>query len=351
MTAVLVLLTMLTLHGAILAACFGLLYLVEAIKFWPQLSQPLRNRYFICAAVMVFTFLFLVIILKPTPDVGEFVVKRALAQAPEDVKAKFPTAVAKLTAVISGAFLDFWLPSAIFLVLVAAWCHMRHRLLLYLLPLGLLIALYAKVHGYPHHHGTVFIAVITALWIAWPTEFEEKSFNVRQHRAMQGMVALLVCLIAVNAWDASVVIKRDYRYPYSGSQDAAQYLQSVGADRGDIFGYLFGVVAVQAYFDHNILRNLPVAYYHHGLPLIGDSINVEELNRVKPEYIIAYSADPQLMLQRGIPEMESQGYKMVHFSDGYYMYKQSVYQRESYFILRRVHPNDPQAPLPANPEN
>jgi hypothetical protein len=44
------------------------------------------------------------------------------------------------------------------------------------------------------------------------------------------------------------------------------------------------------------------------------------------------------MVQVGIPEMESHGYKLVHFSDGYYLYKQGVYQRESYFILRRVQP-------------
>jgi hypothetical protein len=338
MTVVLVLLTMLTLHGAILAGCFGLLYLVEAIKSWSRLNGRLRNRYFICAAVMVFTFLFLVVILKPTPDVGEFAMKRALAEAPEATKAMLPTAMAKLTAVISGAFLDFWAPSAFFIVLAGAWCYTRRTLLLYLLPLGLLMALYAEVHGYPHHHGTLFIAAITAFWIAWPTERETRSFNLRQHRAMHGMIALLLCLFAVNIWDAAVVIPREFRYPYSGSQDAANYLKSVGADYGNVFGYLFGVVAVQAYFDHNILANIPDSYYHHGLPLVGDSINVEELNRIKPEYIIAYSSEPQLMVETGIPEMRTNGYEMVHFSDGYYLYKQGVYQRESYFILRRVQP-------------
>src|ERR1035441_8744523 len=103
-------------------------------------------------------------------------------------KAMLPTAMAKLTAVISGAFLDFWLPSAIFIILAGAWCYTRRMLLVYLLPLGLLITLYAKVHGYPHHHGTLFIAAITAFWIAWPTESETRSFNLRQHRAMNGMI-------------------------------------------------------------------------------------------------------------------------------------------------------------------
>ena len=339
MTVVLVLLANLSLHGTILAACFGLLYLIEAIKSWRRFDVRLQNAYFICAAVMVCTFLFIFVILKPTPDVGEFAVKRAFAAAPESVKVSFPTAMDKLTAVISGGFLDYWAPSALFLILAGAWCFMRRRFLLYALPVSLLIALYSKVHGYPHHHGTLYIAAITAFWVAWPTAKEAQSFNIRERREMQGMIALLLCLVAVNVWDAVVVIQREYRYPYSGSEDAANYLKSVGADRGNVFGYLFGVVAVQAYYDHNILKNLPTTYYHHGLPLIGDYINEEELNRIRPEYIVAYSADPQLMVQFGIPEMESRGYKMVHFSDGYYMYKRAVYQRESYFILRRVHPN------------
>ena len=56
----------LSVHGALLAACFGFLYLLEAVKRWPKMSERLRNQYFICAAVMVLTFLFLFIILKPT---------------------------------------------------------------------------------------------------------------------------------------------------------------------------------------------------------------------------------------------------------------------------------------------
>ncbi len=338
MTVVLVLLAMLTLHGSILAACFGLLYLIDAIKSWRTMSDRQRNRYFICAAVMVFAFLFIFVILKPTPDVGEFAVKRALDQATEEVQATYPTAMRKLTAVVSGAFLDFLAPSVVFLILAAAWCYMRGLLWAYVLPVGLLLALYAKVHGYPHHHGTVFIAAIAAFWIAWPTGDEMHSLRGRQQQAMRGMVVLLLCLFAVNIWDAAVVIQREYRFPYSGSEDAAQYLKSVGADHSTVFGFLFGVNAVQAYFDHNILSNIPTAYYHNGLPLVGDVLNVAELNRVRPEYIVAYSCEPQLMIKIGIPELESRGYKMVHFSDGYYLYKQAVYQRESYFILRRVQP-------------
>jgi len=102
-------------------------------------------------------------------------------------------------------------------------------------------------------------------------------------------------------------------------------------------GMLFGVVGVQAYFDHNIFANVPTAYFHHGLPLTGTVLNLEELRRIQPEYVVAYSNDPEVMVKTGVPELTTRGYEMVHFSDGYYLYKRAVFEREVYFIFRRTH--------------
>jgi hypothetical protein len=45
------------------------------------------------------------------------------------------------------------------------------------------------------------------------------------------------------------------------------------------------------------------------------------------------------MLQDGVPLLVGEGYQLEHFSDGYYLYKRSVYQRETYFIFRRIRPD------------
>jgi hypothetical protein len=226
---------------------------------------------------------------------------------------------------------------------------LRRKLLLFALPVVLLIAFYSVVHGYPHHHGAVFIAAITGLWIAWPDQQERHAFGVSERWAAHGMVFLLLCLCAVNIWDAVVVIRREYLYPYSGAEDAARYLKSVGADHGPMFGFLYGIVAVQAYFDHNIFANIPTAYYHQGLPFDGNTFKVDELQRVNPEYLVAYAQRPEVMLQESIPQFTAQGYEIVHFSDGYYLYKRSVYEREVYFILRRTRPSAGQAPSQFDP--
>jgi hypothetical protein len=336
-TVVLVLLANLSLHGTIIASCLGLAYLIEAVRSWRALEEGVQRRYKICVAAMALTFLFIFIILKPTPDVAEFAMKRLLP-APVDQQGQEITPLRKLTTVTSGAFLDYLIPSVIFLLLAAAWCFTRRRLLTFALPVTLLILLYAVVHGYPHHHGSVFVAAIVGLWVAWPDRDEQPRLDIRARSAMHGMMALLLCLCAINIWDAAVVIHREYLYPYSGAEDAARYLKSVGADHGPMFGFLYGVVGVQAFFDHNILANIPTAYFHHGLPLNGNNLDVDDLHRVNPEYIIAYTNEPEVMLQLGIPQLTAQGYEVVHFSDGYYLYKRAVYERGVYFILRRTRP-------------
>jgi hypothetical protein len=332
-TVVLVLLANVSLHGTIIAGCLGLAFLIDGIKSWAAFEPRVRRRYVLCVAAMAIAFLFLFATLKPTPDVEEFVLKKD----PAKYHIVEPPKLARVEAILSGAFFDYSLPSGAFLLLAGAWCFMRRRLLAFALPTAVLILLYTRVHGFAHHHGTVFVAAITGLWIAWPTEEEQRAFTIGERRATQGMIALLVCLFGLNIWDAAVAIRHDYLYPYSGAEDAANYLKSVGAVGKPIFGYMYGVAGVQAYFDHNILSNLSTTYYHHGEPL-KRSIDEEELSAARPEYLIVHSLYPDIDYRTMNAYLNSVGYKLVHFSDGYLFYKRSVYERQVYFIYQRVSP-------------
>jgi hypothetical protein len=135
-----------------------------------------------------------------------------------------------------------------------------------------------------------------------------------------------------------VAIRNEYLFPYSGAEDAANYLRSVGADREKIVGFLYGVVGVQPYFDHNLLINIPTSYYHHGLPLLGFDLNLDDFRRMNPDYVITFTEQPELMMRYDIPVLTSEGYRIEHFSDGYMIYKRGVYVRQVYFILHRVRP-------------
>jgi hypothetical protein len=337
-TIVLVLLANLSLHGTILAGCFGLGYVIEAYKARATLDGRVRRRYWICIAVMAATFLFIVAILKPTADVGEFARKKAIEQMPESVRAMQPTTITKLESTISGAFLDYWLPSTVFVLILGWWCFLRRRFLVFALPVGLLTALYSVIHGYAHHQGTLFIAALAPLWIAWPNKQETRTFNELQSYVFKGISGLLLCFCVLNIWDAEVAIRHEYLYPYSGAGDAANYLKSVGADKQRVLGFLYGVVGVQPYFEHNILINIPTAYYHHGIPFYGQELKPEEFRQQNPDYVVAFTEQPEILMQIGIPPLQAEGYEIVHISDGYMLYKRGVYVRQMYFILRRIQP-------------
>lgn len=336
-TLVLVLLTLLTLHGAILAGCLGLAYLIEALPSWHELDGKLKGRYAASTGILALTFVFLAVILKPTPDVQEFATTNGLTQQAAMLQAKEVTIPVKLEAVFSGAFLDFVSLSVLFAVLAGAYCALRGKFLAYALPVTFLLALYVAVHGYAHHQGTVTIAAITGLWIAWPSPQESASLSVFQGRATQGMVLLLLLFCGIQIWDSVVVIDHEYLYPYSGAEDAAQFLKSEGADKGKIYGFSYGISGIQAYFDHRIFTNIPTSYYHHGLPLYGKTLDLGEVDRVSPGYIVIFDEDPQRILDmRVIDGLASIGYQMVHFSDGYQLYRRGVYVRQVYFIFKRA---------------
>jgi len=340
MTIVLALLANLSLHGTILAGCLGLVYVLDAYRERAKLDARVRRKYWICIGVMAAVFVFIVLILKPTPDIEEFALKREFAQLSPEAQAQLqvPTVLRKLTTITSGAFLDWIAPSVAFVLLTAAWCFMRRRLLLFAISVGSMSLFYAKIHGAPHHHGTAFVAALMVVWIAWPSSTERSTFDLHQTRALQGVIALLLCLCGLNIWDAGIVTYREYRYPYSGAEDAANYIRTVGANENPMFGFLMGVAAVQAYFDHNILSNIPTTYFHHGTPVAGTNLDIDQLQKVSPKYILVYTQDPDLTFRVDIPTLRSEGYEIVHFSDGYYLYKRAVFERDTYFILRRVRP-------------
>jgi hypothetical protein len=328
MTLVLVLLANVSAHGVIIAGCLGLGYLIEAIRSWRMFEARLRTRYLVCTAVMVLVFLFLFIILKPTPDVAELAIRKGADLSK----------LARAEAALSGAFLDWNLPSGVFLLLAGAWCFMRRRLLTFALPIVALLILYIQVYGFAHHHGTLFVTAVAGLWIAWPTEDERRAFSVTERRTTQAMIALLACLFGINVWDAAVAVRNEYLLPYSGAEDAAKYLKSVGAVGKPMLGYTYRVVGVQAYFDHNIFANLPTAYYHDGLPLPARSLDGEEILAANPEYLVVHSSNPDFDRRWMDDGLNTLGYKLVHSSVGYMLFKRSVYERTTYFIYRRAMP-------------
>jgi len=330
-TIALILLANLTFHGTIMAVCLGVAYVGAVLKTWSALNERTRTRFVLCVGAMLMALFLLFVVLKPPADV------EALHGV---AKMTRRAAVHYFLDAIAGPFFDYPVPSVIFLVLAGLWCWSQKKLAVFILPILFLVPFYVYVRGWPHQQGTIFVAIITALWIAWPREGERKGFGASKRLAYSGMIALLACLFAYQTWNAIVIIRHEYRFPYSGAEDAASYLKSVGADHGRIFGFLYGVVAVQAYFDHNILANYGTAYFHHSSTSPAANLDPDELKAASPEYLLipCWSEPDRVYRVLYRPMMANLGYTLVHISDGYLLTKRGWKDRQVYLIFRRNAP-------------
>jgi hypothetical protein len=329
MTIVLALLANLSVHGALIAACIGLAYLWQGVRNKNILGDRVRGRYVLSAVAMLLVFLFLFAILNPPANV----------EALQSVQQRTLSTVGfAICEGINGAFFDFTPLTLAWLTLGGVWCFLRKGEKALLPPtLILTLGMFYGFYGLPHHQGTILIAAITGLWIAWPTTEEKNTLSPHARWVHQALVIGMACLLGYQVWNASVVIRNDYRYPYSGAEDAAKYLKSVGADQRPIMGLSYGMVAVEAYFDHNIQDNRPTSYFHHGKPYAGLSIDQTYLQMNAPDYVVlsCWSDCDALFQDEYDPYMRSNGYALAHFSDGHLFSKRDWFIRQAYFIYHR----------------
>jgi hypothetical protein len=327
----LVFLSQLSVHGSLMAGAIALVYGIDMLQNWSSLSERARRWFLICAAILMADNLFLFAILNPTPDVAEFVVKKA----PELYGRYEAPPLTKLISILSGAFLDYWIPSAIFLTILAAWFYSRRRLLLFLLPLGLIVGLYVKVHGIAHHHGTAFVAVVASLWIAWPSTGEQHDFDLFHRRCLLGISLLLALWFGVNVWDTVGAIRLEQKTPYSGARDAADFLRPLIAEGKSLYGYGFYMNAIQAYYPSNIFANQPSTFFHEGIPFRGMRVDRSELRRAGPDYAVVIVGNPEKDYPYIEREFASDGYTLAHVSPGWLIYKQARYDGQFYLIFAR----------------
>jgi hypothetical protein len=325
-TFILILLANLTLHGLLLAACIGLAYVWQAVRHWSDLDERVRGRYVLSVGGMLLVFLFLAAVLYPPPDVV----------ALNAVKAKTLSDVCSgLWQGINGAFFDYTPLTIVWLALTGGWCFLRRKANALLLPMMVLVlGAFYGLYGLGQHQGTIFIAAITGFWIAWPTTEDEKTLSVQARWTHQALVVALVCLLGYQTWNAAVAIRNDYLYPYSGAEDAAKFLKSVGADHRPTLGYLSLISGIQAYFDHNILLNYPQAYYHFGLSNLWP---IRDIETYAPDYVIFSCQGECELLDKNLygPSMRANGYSLVHVSDGYLFFKRSMEKSEGFLIYHR----------------
>jgi len=320
----------LTAHGSLMAFGLAVAYAFRFMKQWSDHDDKTRRWFAVSAASLVVMYLFLFFILRPAPDV----------EATHQAGLTAIVIAQRSLASIIGALVDnTWLSLAVFCVF-GVWCFLRRALTSFLLPVALMAGLYGYANGGPYQQGTIFLGMITGLAIAWPSAEEARHLDTSGLWSYRVVVATLAMTLCYQVFNASVAIRNDVRLPYSGAEDMAEYLAPLVKQGKVIYGNQYGMVAINAYFDHNIFANLHRAYYHHSVSEYHPQQVEDQLRSAAADYIVIQYFDSfdEDLFKKEMSVMDAWGYPLDHFSDGYLLTKTGYSHCQIYMLFKKERP-------------
>ena len=302
-----------SVHGAILAAAItlGAAWHVLVKRDWP-VGQS-RARYLAAAAIAVMAGIIMVVIVFPPADAGG------------EVLGIHKTAnLETFAALLNHTVTEPSLIGACLMLALTVFAVRRGEPVVFVASVGGLLGFEWFMVVLPQHVGAIVVALIVSLWTAWP---REKGWNPELtiiSLVLSAMFAIQT-VWAVSAW------RHDFSAPYSGSKDAAIYLEQVGADHERIWGFCYPMVAIQAYFDHSIFANWPTAYLHATKDEEAGACVLD--GKTSYDYLVAPvgngDEDPY------DDAIRNRGYVPVHVSPGRVFFKQGLWKTETFVIYRR----------------
>ena len=324
-----------SLYGAMIAIAMAVAFAVRIRPQWSQLDRDQRKRVMAACAIFGLALSISTVIMFPphTTIIGLSDARSIPLWMHFD----------KMVVVMFLAISNWMLAGIAVLSLVTLWLLERHGALLYLIAVGGSAFIFGFVRGNAHHQGIIIIALLTAVWAAWPAEAELSALPKNFSYLHWAMVTALSLLFAWQTYWSVVAIRNDWQGAYSGAKDMAKYLKSIHAETAGCGAYGYSFVAVQPYFDRNIFANLgdqsaPTHYRFSsefdksiaGIPAF--------VNRGKnpPCLLIAPRLDVNQDINEVLRFVEAQGYELVHTTEGWEFFRNDSMDGQPYwFFVRR----------------
>lgn len=320
-------------YAAVVGTGLAGFYAWQLAPRWNGLQPAERKRVWVAGAVIAASLVFGFIVLLPPSDSSLVSVAAHLSLSYR---------LDKFGEGITGAFAEGSAVAALPLLFLAClWSYIRRGWLLLVLIVGGTALEYGFLRGFGHHQGLITIAFVVFAWAMWPRA-EELAKMPEPSRVIHYAFAVVVALTFGWQWSWSyAAMKGDWSAPYSGAQDAAQYLKSVGAEKLGIGGYTFWSVGVQPYFPHNIYLNYggpeAPARYHFAIDFETRASQVMSSQLENGPAFIVFA--PEVTAQEAVPIIEDFrrcNYVLVHYSPGTKFFKNNSSTPSPYFIFERA---------------
>jgi hypothetical protein len=319
-----------SLHAAMLASFFALLYLREL--YWPPRNstasfrvRPERRRVVLAVSLFLAFAIFSAVVAAPAPDVctdgyvGDTTGKtypwlRKLiptqhlpsgappldsfyypdllpigSKQPDPNKHPNPLVLFLVRTIVVGGDAAFFPISEsnllAFAFLIAAWYWFRvkgRRDLL--LPYFLTIILAVQIAVFDHHTGLLLLALVAAVWITLETSLPTSPLTGKQRFIAPAFtaLALLVTLLQIG-WTIHVV-SSEAKHPYDAGLETERYLTQHFAGKR-IAGFGYATVTTQSYATHSLFFNQPHAFWVWSAPIFINRRRTEALQQ-HPDVVV-----------------------------------------------------------------
>jgi len=319
-----------SLHAAMLASFFALIYLREL--YWPPMNsiarfrvRPPRRQAVLAVSLFLGFAIFSAVVAAPAPDVctdgyvgdttgrtypwlrkliptqhlppgapplDSFYYPDLLPRGtppPDPNKKPNPILLFVVRTIVVGGDVAFFPLSESNLVgfafLLALWYWMRGRGRRdLLLPYVLTIILAVQIAVFDHHTGLLLLALVAAIWITLETG-TPAPLPARKRNVAATVLASLGLLITFQqiGWTAHTLYAES-RHPYDAGLETERYLTQHFAGKR-IAGFGYATVTTQSYAPHSLFFNQPNAFWVWSAPIFINRRRTEALQQ-HPDVVV-----------------------------------------------------------------
>lgn len=313
LTVLTALLANVSLHGLVLAGTLTGAFGFLTLRDWTKLDRKTRlSRIAALGALVVVAFLIVLQLRRPA-DLISF------GALNFNIRHLAAVSALKLRDAFTGTF---WL-SVPLLAATVWWFYQRRILLLFALGAGALLALAGIAYSNVWHEGSLVLWWVFAMWLSWP-----KARTPVPHV----LSASWIIFLAVQMFWSVQTAWFDVRFPYSGSRQLAQYIQSHHLPPQRIFAFGPKSAAVLPYFKSNIFANWPPGqsfWLWSTANTIGARFPGIAVDH--PRFVIiavTHDSDEETIRRRTF--LAEQGYRLVRRFDGALFWKSWILEGNFY---------------------
>lgn len=320
-TALLCLIAGVSVHGVILSACIWVAVFSRAVLMRRDFSLSERRWWPLATAVYMVVVILFMLSAWPAKDVA-FAEGRGLPNFTFD---RF-VGVAKIQ--FAQAFTGEWISSLTVVALSLRFLWKGGGALVFLPVSTILWAFGVIVYSKEWHYGIIFLTWLFAIWI-----------SAQRIRLTRPTIAALGAVIAVQCYWTLSAVAYDWQYAYSGSAEAASYLQKMPIK--ELAAVAYPTTALEPYFPANLYSD-----FHNGSRTAywdwskRNSANPENdqlallSSRHRDYVLVGYRRDYEKAWWSHI--LPALGYQQLRHFEGNLFWHDHILEPEAFDLYRRI---------------